>query len=217
MKRLLIILLALATALLFAVPAGAKKPDKPGKPDREPLAGTTCVTPWSDGDIKDKDGDGWSDDFTLLLDANNESACVDVLTNTAGPWHVTVTDLSGDGVRNMTIVPRDAYAPGDSCGGEGRRGSTVYDPWVFPHPEDPRGFTEIPVATVNACPGDDEAGIGLFAETVEWDVNSDGLVDENDTVMEPTGETHPLAFLVFTQGLRRTDAVAVHVDLPGTD
>ena len=224
MKRLLIILLALATALLFTVPAGAKKPDKPGKPDPEPNAGTTCVTPWWSGDIKDTDEDGWSNDFTLILDADHPDACIDVLTKVEGQWKVTVRDLAGDGLRSLLLVPRDAVAPGDSCGGERRRNAAVYDDWTLPHPDDPRewlprasGVPIIAAATVNSCPGDDEAGVGFFAETVEWDINNDGVVDENDTTMEATGDPHPLALLVFTSGLKRSDVVAIHVDLPGTD
>ncbi|MDK1019933.1 MAG: hypothetical protein QGM46_06235 [Actinomycetota bacterium] len=82
----------------------------------------------------------------------------------------------------------------------------------------------IPAATVNACPGNDDGGVGEFAETVERDldhvgdvVNSDGDVDEFEIVMEATGEVHPLVFLVFSQGLKKTDRIAIHVDLPPLD
>jgi len=218
MKRLSIVLLALATALLVAIPASAKKGGTPGPPDREPLAGTTCESPWWDGDIK-------VDDFEIILDAGHPDACIDVLTEFAGQWKVTVRDLAGDGLRSLLLVPRDAVAPGDSCGGERRRNAAVYDDWTLPHPDDPRewlprdasGVPIIPAATVNACPGDDEAGIGLFAETVEWDINGDGVVDENDTTMEATGDPHPLALLVFSSGLRKGDQIVIHVDLPPTD
>ncbi|MDK1039611.1 MAG: hypothetical protein QGM46_06230 [Actinomycetota bacterium] len=120
MRRFTIMLLVLATALLLAVPATAEKPDNPGKPDSEPVAGTICVSPWWDGDIKDslgEDGlpgkDGWSDDFTIILDKNNQNACVDVLTEFAGVWIVTVQVEAGDAPRVLTIVPRDAVAPGE--------------------------------------------------------------------------------------------------------
>ncbi len=112
MRRLTIMLLELATALLLAVPATAEKPDNPGKPDSEPVAGTTCVSPWWDGDIKDNDGDGWSDDFTIILDKNNQNGCVDVLTEFAGAWIATVQVEAGDAPRVLTIVPRDAVGPG---------------------------------------------------------------------------------------------------------
>jgi len=225
MKRLLIILLALATALLFAVPASAKKGGIPGPPDPEPEPPnvTTCVSPWWDGDIMDSDEDGFSDDFTLILDAVNEGACVDVLTEFAGQWFVTVELLEGKGPRSVLIVPRDG-TPGDSCGGYRLRGDAVYDLWTLPHPEDPReqllrdsnGVPLIPVATVNACPGNDEAGVGFFGELIERDTDDDGDVDETVAVMERTDEPHPLALLVFT-GLKGDDRIAVHVDLPGTD
>ena len=144
------------------------------------------------------------------LDAGNDGTCIDILTDAEGTWNVTVEVTGGDGARTMTIVPRDAVGPGDSCGGQQRRGTSVYDPWVLPHPDDPR-FDVIPVATVNACPGDDEAGVGSFAETVERLV--DGVI-ETEIVYEPTDEAHPLALLIFTQGIRRADQVTVTVDLP---
>lgn len=220
MRRFSIMLLVLAMVLLAAAPASAKKGGIPGPPDREPVAGTTCVSPWWDGDIQDSNNDGWSDDFTIILDKDNPGACVDVLTEFAGVWTVTVEVLAGDAPRALTIVPRDAVAPGDSCGGEGRRGPSVTEPWILPHPDDPRGFAVIPAATVNACPGNDEGGVGEFAETVERDVhvddvvNSDGVVDETEILMEATGEVHPLVFLVFSQGLKKTDSIAIHVTLP---
>lgn len=210
MRRLTIVMLTLATALVIAVPASAKK-DNPGPPDPEPLAGTTCVSPWWEGDIKDGDGDGWSDDFEIVLNAEQQNACIDIMTDTAGTWNITVEVTGGDGARTMTIIPRDAVAPGDSCGGEGRRGSSIYDPWVLPHPDDLR-FDVIPASTVNACTDDDQAGIGYFAETVER-LSSDGFI-ETEIVSIPTNEIHPLAFLVFTQGLRGDDEVTLFVDLP---
>ena len=210
MRRLAIVMLTLATALVIAVPASAKR-DNPGRSDPEPLAGMTCVSPWWDGDIKDEDGDGWSDDFVIVLDAKHQNACIDIMTDTPGTWNITVEVTGGDGARTMTIIPRDAYAPGDSCGGEGRRGSSIYDPWVLPHPDDIR-FDVIPASTVNACADDDQAGIGYFAETVER-LDPDGII-ETQIVSKPSTELHPLAFLVFTQGLRGADEVTLTVDLP---
>lgn len=206
MRKLMIVLLALATALAIAAPAAAKKPDNPGKPGGdEPLAGTTCVRPPS----------LVTTDFISfeLSEGGPEDACFDVLTTLAGVWHATVTPVTPDArVRTMTIVPRDAYAPGDSCGGEGRRGwDAIQAPWEFPHPDDPR-FDVIPAATVNACPGDDPGGVGQFAETLDT-FDDEGNLVFSEAVMDPDPDTpHPLAFLVFTQGLRGT--VRIDVDLP---
>lgn len=227
MRRYSIMLLIATIALALAAPATAGKPGDRGKPDSdsEPVAGTTCVTPWWDGDVKDINDDGWSDDFTIILDADNPSACVDVLTEFAGVWTVTVEILEGNAPRSLTIVPRDAVGPGDSCGGESRRGDSVTDVWILPHPEDPRGFTTIPVATVNACPGDadpdGDSPEGEYAETVDRDLDSvesvqqsSGDIDDTVIVMEATGEVHPLVLVVFSQGLKKTDRIALHVDLP---
>ena len=208
--------LLIVGAMLIAVApiASAGKPDceadpshpscKPDRPDDEPAAGTTCVSPWWAGDVR-------TDDFTITLGPDQTDACVDVLTEHAGPWLITVT---GSGARSLLIVPRDAYAPGDSCGGVRLPRDQIYSTFPLPHWEDPR-FDEIPVATVNACPGDDPEGIGEFAETVERDLNGDGTVDETEIVMESTGEPHPLALLVFSSGSKRPAyQLIIEVDLP---
>lgn len=207
MKKTLILLMALATALAIAAPAAAKKPDDAGKPDNEPLAGTTCVSRWWESpELK-------TSTFSFeLTEGGDDFACIDVLTSTAGVWEATVTPVTaGARVGSMTIVPRDAYAPGDSCGGEGRRGwDDIQAIWTFPHPDDPR-FDVIPAATVNACSGDDPGGDGQFAETVESLDAEGNLISE--TVMEPRPwEPHPLAFLVSTRRLRGT--VEIEVTLP---
>ena len=207
MRRIVMLTLTLALVLLIAVPAFAKKDKPPVPPAGEPIPGTTCVSPWWEGDIHDTDEDGWSNDFEIVLTADEPDACIDVLTKVSGIWNITV---EGEGARAMTIVPRDAYAPGDSCGGEQRRGDAVYESWTLPHPDDAR-FDVIPASTVNACPDDDESGIGYFAETIE---RPSGDVE---IVSIPTDEVHPLALLVFSQGLRRNGTVTVSVDLPGVD
>lgn len=135
MKRLWVVMLVLALVPLMATPTWAEKggipgpPDKPDNPNDEPRVSVTCVSPWWEGDFK-------TGDFDIYLDRNNPDACVDVLTESAGQWEVTVTLEEGIWRKpELMMVPRDAaWAdwPSDSCGGEKRVGDAVYDnPWVF--------------------------------------------------------------------------------------
>lgn len=228
MKRFWIVLMAVAVAMVVAVPVNAAKPcdSNPAHPscnsgDDEPtdlLAGTTCNPLWWDTDFKDKD-------FTVVLTADNSDACIDVIPPAAGRWWVTVT-ATGQISRNpsLLLVPRDAVGPGDSCGGVSLRRDVIFDPIPLPYFEDLNGnreqdlgeegdprFTVIPEATVNACLGNADPGSlyqGDFAELVE----REGQLDE--IVLGPTEEVHPLAFQIFAGGLRGTGTLTVSVDLP---
>ncbi len=224
MRRFWIVLLVVAVGLLIAVPAGADKPNceadpdhhscAKNEPDDEPLAGTTCSRPdlpWyhEDWDVMDKD-------FVFTLDRDQPSVCFDVMTAEAGAWYVTVTRI-GRGANQLTIVPRDAVAPGDSCGGLGVRGDDIYEaPIRLPDLSDPR-MDEIPAATVNACLGNADPDVhwGEFAELVELPGSppTSEIMFDRDTDIQ-----HPLAFLVFSGGLNRPGAgVTICVDLPPSD
>jgi hypothetical protein len=96
---------------------------------------------------------------------------------------------------------------------------------------DEREFVDVPAATVNACPGWDAtpvggdgvgelgelveraAGIGEFS-TFEQVLASEGDPVETVVVTTPTGEIHPLAFVVWSHNLRKGDRIRIHVDLP---
>lgn len=211
MKRLWIVMLALAIVPLLTMPAAAKKggiPGPPDKPDDEPPVSVTCVSPWWDGDFK-------TDDFDIVLTRDQPDACVDVLTETETIWVATVT-LEPDTTwkrPELMMVPRDAAWLSDSCGGIKRVGDSVFDPWVFPA-WDEREFTIIPKATVNACPGWDAAtvggeGIGEFSEFVEFE---DGSPSQTIRGPDPT-ISHPLAFVVWSHNLRKGETVNIHVDV----
>jgi hypothetical protein len=235
MKRLWVVMLVLAMVPLMATPTWAEKggtpgpPDKPGNPNDEPRVSVTCVSPWWAGHFFE------TGDFDIYLDRNNPDACVDVFTQTAGKWKVTVTLEEGIWRKpELMLMPRDAaWAdwPSDSCGGEKRFGDAVYGEWELPPAWDERGFDVVPVATVNACPGWDAEtvggdGIGDWGELVE---RAAGIDDYNDfgqvlasegppvqtvVVTTKTGEIHPLAFVVWSHNLRKGDRIRIHVDLP---
>jgi hypothetical protein len=172
MRRIWITLLALAVILVIAAPAGADKPncdpddpnytpdrpacasDKPG--DESPMGGTMCDPagyPEGINGVQDAD-------FTFTLEGKRPGTCIDVLTDTAGPWEVTVT---GEGARYLGLIPRDSFAPGDSCGGWLlRNAASIYG--SSPHILGYDG--SVPAATINAC----------GTEWAEWvDVNWPGL------------------------------------------
>lgn len=130
----------------------------------------------------------------------------------------------------MLLIPRDAYAPGDSCGGVRLRGDAIYGaPIPLPYFEDLNGnlvqdpdewgdtrFSEIPLATVNACPGnadpDGPNPDGEFAELIERLVDGEIVVTEE---WEKREEVHPLAFIVSSSGLKKVgDKLIIRVDLP---
>lgn len=148
MRRIWITLLAIATALVITLPAGAVKPDNPGKPspdEPDTIGGFTCIAdPYTDIMFE-------SDDFVINLGGKDtglpSSVCVDVMTTVASRWQVTVT---GSGGRSLGLATRDSHGPGDPCGGSGARGEEIYGQFTLPLEED-TFFDKIPAATVNAC------------------------------------------------------------------
>jgi hypothetical protein len=227
--KMLMTLVALAALLVMtAAPTVAKKPDNPGKPEPAAGGGVTCSRadldiPWwhPDADVK-------TDDFQIILDKDNPDACVDVIPPAAGRWFVTVTK-EGAGTRSLLLIPRDAIAPGDSCGGVRLLGEDIYaTPIPLPYFEDLDGdrvqdsdesgdtrFSFIPLATINACPGDaDPDGPnpdGQNSELVERLENGEIVLTEE---WSKTDEVHPLAFLVFSRLKKAGDRIIIDVDLP---
>ncbi len=218
MRRFWIMLLAVAMALVIALPAGAGKPccnpdgcgddpytkDHPacGEDDPDPVSddwgGHTCV----DYKLLNPDSD-WiafdpvDADFVLTLNGGDKG-CVDVIAH-AGVWLVDVTT---DGGRGVMMIPRDSFSPGDSCGGAIINGDPTGD-YTLPLAADPR--TEIPASTVNAC--GTEYGEQSIARV-------DGVwVDYGLPEMNRTDDVDPLAFIVSAGGSPKS-TTTISVDLP---
>lgn len=181
--------------------------------DDEAAAGWTCA--WADRESLWWDDPATKyDDFSLVL--TGDAACIDVVSGEPGRWLITLAQPPGSPtIRGVTVVPRDAVGPGDSCGGFGaRHAANIYGTWTLPLLEDPR-FSGIAAATVNGC------GEGGFAEWIEErDDNGNAIYDETTGLptfryeRHTTGEQHPYALQLFTQGLRSGTTVWVCVDLP---
>ena len=201
MKRFWIVLMAVAMALVMAVPVNAAKPNcdvddtHPScKSDEPPLAGFTCkAKSFGEAYVAEE-----FLDFDIPLSRVTSSACIDVWPEFEGPWFVTVTVNSGV-LRQLTVIPRDSHGPGDSCGGLGfnKKPPSFFqlppDPTLYP--DSPYGET-IPLPYVNACGTD-------FAEWV------------GDVYYDTADETvpSPFALLVFVGGSKNLD-VTLSVDLP---
>lgn len=219
MRRIWITLLSVALALAVAAPAGADKPNcdpddpnyTPGHPtcqddsgDELPFGGTMCNPaeyPEGIDGIQEKD-------FHFTLEGKKPGTCIDVLTDIAGTWEVTVT---GEGARYLGIVPRDSIAPGDSCGGWLQRSAAnIYKTHTLSAYGGP-----MPAATINAC----------GTEWTEWvDIDLPGLVPEVDCVAVDGDQClvadaldipHPLALHVFMQS--GGGSTTFYVNLPPLD
>jgi hypothetical protein len=159
MKRFSIILLAIAVALVMALPVGAKGPPE-GKGKPEP-GGYTCEDYGFDTPVvHNLDGS-----FTLEV-TGREQACVDVVAPKAD-WTVTVDEA--EGVRRVTIRVQDSVAGGDLCGGDMITG-------VLNKGEE-RTLSQIPDATVNACGV--EYGEWIRGETGELELEPGETAEEN--------------------------------------
>jgi hypothetical protein len=114
MKRFWTVLLIVTVAIVMALPAGAVKPDNPGKPPPdEPLVGLTCAEAAIEYGIDHVDGD-WNDamtEFTVKVGVR-EDACVDVIS-LEGDWEIKV-DI-GTAIQ-VGFGVRDSFA-GDRCWG----------------------------------------------------------------------------------------------------
>jgi hypothetical protein len=191
-------LLAIAMALLMALPAGAGKPpidcDKlPNHPEcatepaDEPIAGTTCIEAGSTYALM-------TDDFVVVLNGKSDTACIDVIAN-PGAWKV---GIATDGiVRGLSLFLRDSSGPGDGCFEGGSCG------YVFRQDFPPEvDFPDIDGAYVNVC-GTEFAEVIRNPDTGVFDYYPD--VDEN--------VASPLSFFPSMSG-RDGSVVTLYVDLP---
>jgi hypothetical protein len=191
MKRFWIMLLAIAMALVIALPAGAGKPVKPPKPGKPPtsvpIAGMTCIDGGSTYDVK-------TDDFDVVLGGKSDTACIDVIAN-PGAWKV---EIETEGiVRGMSLFLRDSVGPGDGCFEGGSCGYVFRND--FPAEVD---LPYIAGAYVNVC------GTG-FGETV-WNPDTE-VFDYYAGVA--TDVESPVSFIPSMSG-RDGSVVTLHVILP---
>jgi hypothetical protein len=221
MRRIWIMLLAVALALVIAGPAGADKPncddpdsdhpacqdDEPG--DELPMGGTMCDPAGYPEGIKGVQ----KDDFTFTLEGKKPGTCIDVMSE-EGPWEVTVT---GEGARYLGLIPRDSIAAGDSCGGWLlRSAANIYGD--SPHTLGYNG--PVPAAEINACGTDwaEWVAIEEWLDIEEWpDLNLDAVCaafsdDEQCLVTEQLSVPHPLVLQVFMQS--GGGSTTFEVDLP---
>ena len=201
MRRIWIMLLAHAMALVIALPAGAGRPpidcDKlPNHPecaadpgDDGPIAGTTCIEAGSTYDLM-------TDDFVVVLNGKSDTACIDVIAE-PGAWKV---GIETDGiVRGLSLFLRDSSGPGDGCFEVGSCG------YVFRQDFPPE--VDLPYlegAYVNVCGTD-------FGESV-W--NTDTKVFDYYPNVDETVES-PVSFFPSMSG-RDGSVVTLYVDLPPT-
>lgn len=114
MKRFWTVLLVVTMAIVMALPAGAVKPDNPGKPPPdEPLVASTCAEAAIEYGLDHVDV-VWNEaktEFTVEVGAR-ENACVDVISF-EGNWTIKV-DM-GTAIQ-VGLGVRDGFA-GDRCWG----------------------------------------------------------------------------------------------------
>jgi hypothetical protein len=140
-RRLLILVVALATALAFATTATAKKPVG-GPPGQEPRAGYTCAEAAELGGLGEFTVATWNGTGilgTYRFSSSDPSLCID-LSNDAGAT-LTITVTAFENAAGVGGGVKDSH-PGDKC--------AVFDPIYLPA-EDLSTSLEIPTATANAC------------------------------------------------------------------
>jgi hypothetical protein len=200
MRRFWIMLLAIAMALVIALPAGAGKPqidcdnDKflnrpecrndPG--DNTPIAGTTCREGGSEYAVM-------TETFDVVLEGKSDTACIDVIAN-PGVWKVEIK--TSEGVRGLSLFLRDSVGPGDGCFEDGSCGYVFRND--FPTEVD---LPYIDGAYVNVCGT-------RFGESVR---NSEGFLDYYPDVAKDVES--PVAFIPSMSG-RDGSVVTLHVILP---
>jgi hypothetical protein len=212
MRRISVLLLVIAMALVIASPAGAGKPgtdceEKPNHPacqddpTADPPFGTTCLVRFGPDnlDMQVKEVDLNVGSFSVNLEGSGASACYDV-TADEGTWSVEI--LNDTGVRFLRVLPRDSISPGDSCGGREFRfnrdvpttfdlpgtGFPTEDGW---HPYDLDKDGRIEGSYANSC-GES------FGEWVDVEVN--GVEKRVFYEKENTNIPSPLAFQVDMKG-----------------
>lgn len=197
MRRFWTILIVVSLSLATALSAGARvdceeRPLHPqcvprGPDPGDPRPGTACVP------SEEANRFAASENFVFTVDATtvgatDVSACVDVSDVVAGDWTVGVAVVQGT-LRELLVLVRDSFAPGDLCEGIRYRKNTM--------PDSAFSFVlGVEVASVvNACGTE-------FAEMVD-----------GEYVKEQTGAPDPLAFLVFLWGSKDL-RVHFDVDIP---
>jgi hypothetical protein len=167
-KRLLVLAIAMATALAFATTATAKKPTttRPSHPD-----GMTCAQAYAEG-WRDSPAEVWDGRGTKTVTVTYlaETVCIDLSNDAPATFTVSVNDV---GATELVAGIRDSH-PGDFCAWYTGIDLVNVDGGTFVVPEpgnlvpDPFNpgeyFAEIPAATVNAC-GDEYNENGVFEVT----------------------------------------------------
>jgi hypothetical protein len=215
MKAIKILLVAALLVVPLLVMGGAsakvdcdarpEHPTCPGVPeppdDGDVLGGYTCEQAGhNQADYAETHGLAFADGgFSFTLSGRTDTVCIDVNTDGPSRWYVAI---GGSGVRALQLIPRDSYAPGDSCGGVDLRGGAM-PPLPFtqglPDYDDTRADA-IPESLVNAC----------GTQFGEWlDTDGDGTLDHNE--LGQTGQPHPLAFVASIRGASDS-SVAISVD-----
>jgi hypothetical protein len=222
MRRLSTITLIIGALIAMALPASAGKGGN--RPPKDSYyKGTCAAAEWSEegeypGDVYPGDV-VIGDSFTVFIGGKGtdypQTACVDVLPTNAGPWTISVSDVS-TGTKpprfgDLTLIVRDSVSPGDICALREIPGTLV---------EPPEPLLEaIPAATVNACdpPGDWAELIHKNIGEAPWDANEicqEAVgTDAPCLVGGPMDSVHPLAFQAAFSGSRNA-AARIDVTLP---
>lgn len=145
MKRTMSVFLALGLLVALPAPVSAKRPAPP--PGPEPVIGRTCEQ-WAVEHPQFAQIGGADNDFVLILDADQPSACIDV-ASLQGTWRIAIDAVSAS---SLEVQVKDSV-PGDIC----YRGSFGKKKNPIPDMID----VEIPAAAIDACtPGE----VGLAAD-----------------------------------------------------
>lgn len=145
MRKTTSVILALGILMTLQAPVSAKKPVPP--PGPEPMIGLTCEQ-WAVEHPQFAQIGGADNDFELVLDADQPSACIDV-ASLQGTWRIAI---DAESAASLEVQVKDSI-PGDFC----YRGSFGKKKNPIPDMID----VEIPAAAIDACtPGE----VGLAAD-----------------------------------------------------
>lgn len=145
MRKTTSVILALGILMTLQAPVSAKKPVPP--PGPEPMIGLTCEQ-WAVEHPQFAQIGGADNDFELVLDADQPSACIDV-ASLQGTWRIAI---DAESAASLEVQVKDSV-PGDFC----YRGSFGKKKNPIPDMID----VEIPAAAIDACtPGE----VGLAAD-----------------------------------------------------
>lgn len=148
MRKTTSVILALGILMTLQAPVSAKKPVPP--PGPEPMIGLTCEQ-WAVEHPQFAQIGGADNDFELVLDADQPSACIDV-ASLQGTWRIAI---DAESAASLEVQVKDSM-PGDFCyrGSFGKKKNPIPDsPWMID--------VEIPAAAIDGCtPGE----VGLAAD-----------------------------------------------------